>query len=141
MSGDVWHLARFVEAQDERGTYERALAEVRSGLKSSHWMWFVFPQLAALGQSSMAKRYGIAGLDEAKAYLAHPVLGPRLLECVDAVLALDARMVDVFGPIDAKKLRSCVTLFRAADPSELRFGDVLDKFYDGVPDSGTIMAL
>jgi uncharacterized protein (DUF1810 family) len=138
---DEWNLQRFVDAQNDHGTYEQALQEIRNGLKASHWMWFVFPQHVDLGRSSTAKHYGISGLEEARAYLAHPVLGPRLLECVDAVLRLTDSPEVVFGGIDAVKLRSSMTLFRIADPDETRFGDVLDKFYDRVPDSGTLMAL
>lgn len=138
---DPWNLSRFVDAQDEHGTYERAVAEIRAGRKMSHWMWFVFPQHVDLGRSPTAKHYGISGLDEARSYLAHPVLGPRLLESVDSVLQLTDRPEVVFGPIDALKLRSSVTLFRAVDPEDGRFGDVLDKFYDGLPDPSTLKLL
>lgn len=138
---DEWNLARFVDAQNDHGTYERALREIRAGYKVSHWMWFVFPQHVDLGRSATAKRYGISGLDEARAYLDHPVLGPRLLECVNAVLQLSDPPEVVFGPIDAMKLRSSMTLFRTAHPEQTRFGDVLDKFYDGIADSDTLLLL
>lgn len=135
---EAWDLQRFVTAQDSGRTWERALAEIRSGRKASHWMWFVFPQLAALGHSSTAKFFGISGLPEAQAYLAHPVLGPRLSECTQAVLALTDTPELVFGPVDAMKLRSCMTLFAAADPDDPAYPAVLDKFYGAVPDSATL---
>ena len=137
----AWNLDRFVGAQDDRGTYERALSEIRAGRKVSHWMWFVFPQLAGLGQSSTAKFYGISGLDEARAYVAHAILGHRLAETTTAVLALDDDPDAVFGPIDALKLRSCMTLFSEAAPDEPPFSAVIHKFYDGVPDPETLMLL
>ena len=131
-------LTRFVQAQDEGGTYARALAELRRGRKTSHWMWFVFPQIAGLGRSSMAQRYAIASLDEARAYLAHPVLGPRLLECASAMAdATSSSAETILGDIDAQKLRSCMTLFRRADPSQPVFQKVLDKFYSGDADELT----
>jgi len=138
---DEWNLARFVAAQDEHGTYDRALAEIGAGRKSSHWMWFVFPQHIDLGHSPMAKHYGIRNRDEARAYLAHPVLGPRLREAVDAVLSSDAAPAQVFGAVDAMKLRSCVSLFGEVAADEPAFQAVLDKFYDGVPDPATLTAL
>jgi uncharacterized protein (DUF1810 family) len=138
---DEWDLDRFVLAQDEDGTYERALAEVRRGRKSTHWMWFVFPQLAGLGHSPTAVYYAISGLDEARAYFAHPVLGPRLRECVAAVLDNDDSVESIFGPIDAMKLRSSMTLFMRAEPDEPGFGAVLEAFFDGVADSATLERL
>jgi uncharacterized protein (DUF1810 family) len=131
-------LKRFVDAQDGGGTYERALGELRSGRKASHWMWFVFPQIEGLGRSPTARRYAIASLEEARAYLEHPVLGPRLRECADALLGLDGDdPVAVMGPIDAIKLRSSMTLFARADPDDGRFPSVLRKFYGGEPDEAT----
>jgi uncharacterized protein (DUF1810 family) len=131
-------LDRFVEAQDSSGTYDRALAELRAGRKRGHWMWFVFPQIAGLGSSPTARHYAIADLDEARRYLAHPVLGPRLRECAQAVAGLDsADAVDVLGSIDALKLRSSVTLFALADPDEPVFRAVLDKYYGGALDEST----
>jgi uncharacterized protein (DUF1810 family) len=129
-------LERFVDAQ--QGSYAGALAELRAGHKRSHWMWFVFPQLAGLGRSEMARHYGIASLDEALAYLAHPVLGPRLLECVAAVLAAPTASAEaMLGPVDALKLRSSMTLFQRADPGEPSFGAVLERFYGGIGDAAT----
>src|ERR1700761_3356801 len=112
---DPWRLERFVTAQDRGGTYQRAVAELRAGAKASHWMWFIFPQAAGLGSSAMARQYAIASADEARAYLAHPVLGPRLRECAGIVAGTGGRTAEqIFGPIDAMKLRSSVTLFDAA---------------------------
>ena len=142
MPSDRFDLQRFVDAQDAGGTYERALAELRRARKASHWMWFVFPQVAGLGSSDMNRRYAIASLGEAVAYLDHPVLGARLRECTDALLALPPDVTDaeaVFGWIDARKLRSSMTLFhRAASPSDDPiFVAVLDRFFAGVPDAAT----
>src|ERR1700757_3448214 len=112
MAVDPYDLQRFVAAQDSGGTYEQARAELRSGRKRSHWMWFVFPQIAGLGQSPTSRRYAISSLDEARAYLAHPVLGARLLDCARIVGELDDRSAEeIFGAIDAMKLRSSMTLF------------------------------
>ena len=138
-------LHRFVAAQDSGGTYETALAELRRGSKTSHWMWFVLPQIAGLGQSPTAVRYAVADLDEARAYLDHQVLGPRLLECVDALTALDSRdAVVVLGGIDAVKLRSSMTLFRLAaddEPTRRRFTAVLDQYFGGREDPATLQRL
>jgi len=131
-------LQRFVDAQDEAGTYERALAELRAGRKTSHWIWFVFPQIAGLGHSPMAQAYAIASLEEARAYLDHPVLGPRLRESAQALLDLDAGSAEqILGDIDALKLRSSMTLFAHAAPEELLFQQVLDRFYGGGRDFET----
>jgi uncharacterized protein (DUF1810 family) len=131
-------LERFVEAQDARNTLRDALDELRAGRKVSHWMWFVFPQIAGLGQSSTSRRYGISGLDEARDYLRHPVLGPRLRECTQVVGGLAATSAEaVFGPIDAQKLRSSMTLFLRAHPGDPVFRSVLDRFFDGSPDPAT----
>ncbi len=120
---------RFLTAQE--GTYDTALRELRAGRKASHWMWFIFPQLTALGRSGTAKRYGIDGLAEARAYLAHPVLGPRLIEAAGAVLTHPDRSAEaIMGGIDAKKLRSSATLFEAAGGDEV-FSELLDTFYGG----------
>jgi len=135
-------LARFVEAQDEHGTYDAALRELRAGHKRSHWMWFVFPQLAGLGHSAMARHYALSGLAEARAYLGHPVLGVRLRGSVAALLALPGGdPVAVLGPVDAMKLRSSMTLFTRADPDEPAFRAVLDKYFDGRPDEETTSRL
>ena len=129
-------LRRFVEAQD--GVYERALGELRGGRKTGHWMWFVFPQIAGLGFSAMSQRYAIGSLAEARAYLAHPVLGERLRECAAAVLAVEGSSAEqIFGGIDAVKLRSCMTLFHRADPSEPVFEAVLEKYFAGLADPAT----
>ncbi|WP_111768190.1 DUF1810 domain-containing protein [Nakamurella deserti] len=134
---DRFDLDRFVVAQE--GTYEQALAEVRRGRKTGHWMWFVFPQIAGLGRSPMAQRYAIGSLDEARAYLAHPVLGHRLREVSQALADLppDASADGVLGGIDAVKLRSSMTLFARADPAEPVFAAALDRFYRGSPDAAT----
>ncbi|HEX3906461.1 MAG TPA: DUF1810 domain-containing protein [Mycobacteriales bacterium] len=131
-------LDRFVTAQDASGTYEAAIGELRRGRKTSHWMWFVFPQVAGLGQSATSQRFAIRSLDEARAYLQHPVLGPRLRESAAAVLAtIDRSALDIFGGIDAQKLRSSMTLFARAAPDESVFRQVLDRFFDGIPDQAT----
>ena len=135
-------LDRFVAAQDSAGTYLRAVTELRDGRKRSHWMWFVFPQLAGLGQSAMSQRYAIASLDQARAYVQHPVLGPRLVECARIVAAIDGRSAEqIFGGIDAQKLQSSMTLFACASPDEAVFADVLDQYFDGVRDAATIRLL
>jgi uncharacterized protein (DUF1810 family) len=132
-------LARFVRAQDAGDTYARALTELRTGRKVSHWMWFVFPQLAGLGRSAIARQYAITSLDEAKAYLAHDVLGSRLLQCSEVVAALEGLSAeDIFGTIDAMKLRSSATLFGAADPHQPIFGRILDIYFDGRSDPETL---
>ncbi len=131
-------LQRFLDAQDAGGTYGRALAELTAGRKTSHWMWFVFPQLAGLGQSEMSRRYAIASLAEARAYAEHPVLGERLRDCCQALQRhRDRDAVAILGGIDAMKLRSSMTLFAAAVPGEPLFARVLDAFYAGEPDSAT----
>jgi uncharacterized protein (DUF1810 family) len=139
---DPWDLQRFVDAQERGRTYEAALAELRNGSKTSHWMWFVFPQITGLGRSAMAQHYAIRSLDEARAYLAHPVLGRRLRECAEAVLAVEGRSaVQIFGGIDAMKLRSSMTLFLRAEPGAAVFRQVLDVCFGGVPDAATEAAL
>jgi uncharacterized protein (DUF1810 family) len=135
---DPYDLERFVTAQNAGGTYGQALAELGSGMKRSHWMWFVFPQLAGLGRSETARRYAIASLEEARAYCRHGVLGPRLVAAAAAVAALRGRSaVQIFGDIDARKLHSSMTLFHRAAPGEPVFSDVLDRYFDGVPDPAT----
>jgi uncharacterized protein (DUF1810 family) len=138
MAEDRDRLQRFVDAQNESGTYERALAELRAGRKTSHWMWFVFPQLAGLGQSQMSRAYAIASLAEAGAYLEHPLLGPRLRECAEALLGHHGRSAEeILGGIDAVKLRSSMTLFARAAPQEQAFDQVLARYYDGEADTET----
>jgi uncharacterized protein (DUF1810 family) len=141
MADDRFDLGRFVEAQDMGGLYEQAFAELRAGRKRSHWMWFVFPQLSGLGRSATAQRYAIASLEEARAYLAHPVLGERLRECarIMAETALSPRAV--LGSMDAMKLRSSMTLFARAAPEESVFTEVLDRHWGGEPDIATTRLL
>ena len=135
---DPYDLQRFVAAQDAGGTYARAAAELRAGRKASHWMWFVFPQIAGLGYSPTARTYAITSLAEARAYLAHPVLGPRLIECAAILASGPGRTAEqIFGDVDAQKLRSSVTLFMHADPGEPVFRQVLEQYFGGVPDSAT----
>jgi uncharacterized protein (DUF1810 family) len=125
-------LERFVQAQDRGQAYERALSELRAGRKTSHWMWFVFPQVAGLGRSPMAQEFAISSLAEAKAYLAHPVLGPRLVECAEIVTTLSGRTAEeIFGSIDAMKLRSSMTLFARAAPDDAVFAEVVRRYFDG----------
>jgi uncharacterized protein (DUF1810 family) len=134
---DPFDLERFVTAQ--RGTYDQALAELRAGRKRGHWMWFVFPQIAGLGRSPTAQHYAISSLDEARAYLAHPTLGPRLVDAARALTGLDSTdAVAVLGPIDAMKLRSSMTLFARADPDEPVFRQVLDRYFGGEADPETL---
>jgi uncharacterized protein (DUF1810 family) len=137
---DPHDLARFVEAQ--AGDYETALAEIRAGRKRSHWMWYIFPQIDGLGFSSMARRYAIKSLDEARAYLDHPVLGPRLVEITEAALAVEGRSAhEIFGSPDDMKLRSCATLFARAASEGAVFNRLLDRFFDGKPDVRTLELL
>ena len=135
---DPFDLQRFVSAQDAGGTYDRAAAELRSGRKTSHWMWFVFPQIAGLGYSPTSRTYAITSLEEARAYLAHPVLGPRLIECATILAGLPGRTAEqIFGELDAQKLHSSTTLFMHAAPGEPVFRQVLDQYVDGAPDPAT----
>ncbi len=135
---DPYRLQRFVQAQDGADSYEHALSELRAGRKTGHWMWFVFPQIAGLGHSEMARTYAISSIQEARAYLDHPVLGPRLLESTRALAALRGRSADqVLGEIDAMKLRSSMTLFARAAPVEPLFREVLDRYFGGAPDEAT----
>jgi uncharacterized protein (DUF1810 family) len=132
---DPFDLGRFLDAQNTGGLHDAAMAELRRGRKTSHWMWFVFPQIAGLGNSSMSRQYAISGLDEARAYLQHPVLGPRLLEASNIVAQSRGGTAErIFGDIDAQKLRSSMTLFCRADPVEPVFGTVLDRFSAGLRD-------
>jgi uncharacterized protein (DUF1810 family) len=135
---DPFDLERFVAAQDSGGVYDQALAELQNGRKRSHWMWFIFPQLSGLGQSATSKKYAVRSLDEAAAYLQHPVLGPRLIECADTVGTLkDPTAQEIFGSVDARKLHSSMTLFLRAAPGETAFKQVLSRFFDGEPDPAT----
>jgi uncharacterized protein (DUF1810 family) len=131
-------LERFVVAQDDHGIYRTAVSELRAGRKRSHWMWFVFPQITGLGQSPTSRRYAITSLAEAQAYLAHPVLGPRLTGCASILAELTGLTAEqVFGRIDAIKLRSSMTLFAHADPDDPVFQRVIDKYFAGARDPVT----
>lgn len=135
---DPYDLDRFVAAQDDGGTYDRAVSELRRAQKTGHWMWFVFPQIAGLGESATSRHYAISSLAEAQAYLRHPVLGARLIECAGIVDATRGRSADkIFGGIDAQKLRSSTTLFRRVAPDNRLFAQVLDRYFDGIPDAAT----
>jgi uncharacterized protein (DUF1810 family) len=133
----TFDLDRFLAAQ--AGVHDQALAEVRRGRKDSHWMWFVYPQLRGLGRSEVSRFYGIESLAEAQAFVAHPVLGPRLREAARAALEAPSGLTagQVFGSIDAMKLRSSMTLFDRADPDEPSFRGVLDRYFAGIPDEAT----
>lgn len=136
--GENYNLERFVVAQNSGGTYEQAVAELRAGRKTSHWMWFIFPQLAGLGRSPTAQKFAISSLAEARAYLRHDVLGARLVQCAGIVAGLSGRTAgQIFGGIDAMKLRSSMTLFCRADPGRPVFAGVLDRYYGGLPDPAT----
>lgn len=140
MTEDPFDLRRFVDAQV--ASYEHARVELLAGRKRGHWMWFVFPQLKGLGRSWMAERYGVTSLAEASAYLAHPVLGSRLIECVETLNGLKGRSaLEIFGEIDAVKLRSCLTLFASAGKDADVFARALDKYYGGEEDPLTIELL
>ena len=135
---DPHRLERFVAAQDADGTFDRAVAELRAGRKVSHWMWFVFPQIAGLGRSATARQFAMSSLDEARAYLRHPVLGPRLADSARVLTGVAGRGAEqIFGGLDAQKLRSSMTLFHRADPAEPLFTQVLDQYFDGQPDPAT----
>lgn len=137
---DPFNLGRFLEAQER--DYDRALAELTSGRKRSHWMWYIFPQLDGLGSSSTSRYYGLKGVEEAAAYLAHPVLGPRLIACVEAVLGVEGRSAtQIMGPPDDLKLRSCATLFAGLSPPGSVFDRLLDRYFEGRPDDRTLRLL
>ena len=137
---DPFNLSRFLEAQED--DYSRAIAELSAGEKTSHWMWYIFPQFDGLGGSSMSKRYAIKSIEEAKAYLAHPVLGLRLLECAGTLVALEGRTAfEILRSPDDAKLRSCATLFASVSSAGSVFQQVIDKYYDGKPDDATLRLL
>jgi len=139
-AGDPHNLSRFVQAQED--DYEQALAEIRSGRKQSHWMWYIFPQFDGLGFSSTSRRYSIKSLAEAEAYLKHPVLGPRLLESADAVFRIEGRSAnEIFGSPDDLKLRSCATLFARVSPAGSVFERLLGKYFQSEPDGKTLRLL
>ncbi|MBS1894013.1 MAG: DUF1810 domain-containing protein [Actinobacteria bacterium] len=139
MAADPFHLQRFVDAQEDAAIYARALSELRAGRKRGHWIWFVFPQIAGLGRSPLSQAYAIRSLEEARAYLEHPLLGPRLRESTAALLAAapGTSSEAILGGIDAIKVRSSMTLFHRAAPEEPLFTAALDRFYDGEPDPET----
>jgi uncharacterized protein (DUF1810 family) len=139
-SDDPHDLSRFVQAQED--DYERALSEIRSGRKRSHWMWYIFPQVAGLGFSSMSQHYAIKSREEAGAYLRHPVLGPRLIACADAALSIEGRSaLEIFGSPDDQKLRSCATLFASVSPEGSVFHRLIDKYFQGTFDSKSLQLL
>jgi uncharacterized protein (DUF1810 family) len=132
----AFDLDRFVAAQE--GVYPAVLDELRRGRKTGHWIWFIFPQIAGLGRSETSRHYAIGSLAEARAYLEHPVLGPRLRECTDLLLGVEGRTADeILGSLDALKVRSSVSLFRRAAPDDPIFGQVLDRFFHGASDHAT----
>ena len=134
---DPYNLHRFLTTQED--VYDTVLAELRAGRKSSHWIWFIFPQITGLGHSAMAQQFAIASLDEAKAYLQHPVLGPRLRACTQLVLDVNGRSAEeIFGYPDHLKFRSCMTLFLATDTDNTLFNHALLKYFDGKPDQLTL---
>ena len=139
---DPYDLERFAIAQDAGETYAAAVAELRAGRKIGHWMWFVFPQIAGLGRSPMSRRYAISSLEEARRYLAHPILGERLRECARILTGLDETTAEeIFGSLDAMKLRSSMTLFARAAPESPNFRAVLDRYFGGVADEATTARL
>jgi uncharacterized protein (DUF1810 family) len=139
-AADPFDLTRFIQAQER--VYEQAISEIRSGRKRSHWMWYIFPQFEGLGFSPTSQHFAIKSIAEAEAYLRHPVLGPRLLECVRATLGLEGRSAsDVFASPDDMKLRSCATLFASVSPTESVFEQLLDKYFGGRRDDRTVELL
>jgi uncharacterized protein (DUF1810 family) len=138
--GDPYDLERFVRAQER--DYPRALAEIKNGRKQSHWMWYIFPQFTGLGASEMSRRYAIRSLDEARAYLAHPILGSRLRECMAMLLEIEGKSAhDIFGSPDDLKLRSCATLFAQVAPNDSSFRHVLATFFANTGDAETLRLL
>jgi uncharacterized protein (DUF1810 family) len=139
---DSYRLKRFVDAQNLTSTYETAVSELRVGQKAGHWMWFIFPQVTGLGRSPISREFGISSIAEAQAYLRHPVLGPRLIECARILMGIEGKSAtDILGTIDAKKLRSSMTLFMTAEPEEAVFREVLAKYFHGSADQETIVRL
>jgi uncharacterized protein (DUF1810 family) len=137
---DPYSLSRFINAQET--IYESVLAELRSGQKRSHWMWFIFPQIEGLGHSPTSKYYAIKSLDEAREYLNHPILGSRLVECAEIILGIEGRTAsEIFGFPDDLKLRSCMTLFSCAAEADSMFDRVLEKYFDGKQDNETLKLL
>jgi uncharacterized protein (DUF1810 family) len=140
VADDPHDLGRFVSAQAD--DFERALAEIKAGRKRSHWMWYIFPQIDGLGFSAMSRRYSIKSLDEARAYLDHPLLGRRLVECAEAVMTVQGRSAcEIFGTPDDVKLKSCATLFASVTPPDSIFARLLDRFFEGARDGKTLQLL
>lgn len=140
MNTDPYNLSRFVEAQTH--DYAQALSEIRAGRKQSHWMWYVFPQFQGLGNSPTSRHFAIKSAAEAAAYLAHPTLGPRLLECAEAVLRIKGRSaLEIFGSPDDMKLRSCATLFAAVSSGDSAFQRIIERYFQGERDQRTIQLL
>lgn len=140
MTSDPYNLKRFLGAQAT--IYEKVLAELKAGQKRSHWIWYIFPQYQGLGFSAMSQKYAIQSLDEARAYLNHPVLGDRLIECTTTVLGITGRSAyQIFGSPDDLKLRSCATLFAVVSPADSLFVQLLDRFYHGQRDPKTLQLL
>ncbi len=134
---NAYNLQRFLDAQER--VYDTVLEELRAGRKSSHWIWFIFPQIAGRGHSAMAQQFAITSLDEAKAYLQHPILGPRLQECTQLVLNVEGRSIDeIFGYPDNLKFRSCMTLFMASTTDNTLFKNALHKYFDSQPEQMTL---
>jgi uncharacterized protein (DUF1810 family) len=138
---DPYNLERFVAAQNTGGTYESAVGELRRGQKTSHWIWFIFPQIAGLGYSPNSRKFAISSLAEAQAYLRHPVLGPRLVECATLMTQAAGTAEQILSGIDSQKLHSSMTLFQRAEPGQPLFQKVLDQYFGGVPDAGTTQRL
>jgi uncharacterized protein (DUF1810 family) len=139
---DPYRLSRFVDAQNRHGSYQDALSELRTGRKLTHWMWYIFPQVKGLGRSWNANEYAIGSLAEAQAYLRHPLLGPRLVECSHLLLAVEGKSArEIFGATDEMKLRSSMTLFARADPQRVVFRQVLDRYFQGAEDTETTRRL
>ena len=139
MTDDPYNLQRFVDAQEP--VYASVVDELGQGRKTGHWIWFIFPQIAGLGRSEMAQRYAITSIEEAHAYFEHPVLGRRLIECVQLLLDVNGRTAgEILGDLDAMKFRSCLTLFFAASGGNTIFEAALEKFFDGIPDLQTLSA-
>ena len=137
---DPYNLQRFVDAQNQ--VIEEVRSELRAGRKRTHWMWFIFPQIRGLGGSPMSQKFAISSLQEAKAYLAHPVLGARLIECTQLINAIEGRSISqIFGYPDDLKFHSCITLFAQADANEPAFQQALSKYFGGEQDSATIQEL
>jgi uncharacterized protein (DUF1810 family) len=139
---EEYKLERFVNQQDLDGMYDRAVSELRAGRKLSHWMWFIFPQIAGLGNSPMSQKFAISSLPEARAYLRHPILGPRLTKCTQILVGINGKSAtEIFGATDAMKLRSSMTLFAHAAPDDPVFRAILDKYFNGSPDNNTVVRL